>query len=133
MTSTAHEDQYTSSPEEEAELARIQANIDSEKPHEADARRLDTLFEADMHSVSNTLDQRGKNYGEFSEGAAIMQSLKDVARDTNGWQRLNNPQREAIDMIFSKLGRILNGDPNHADSWHDIAGYAQLVERELLK
>ena len=34
-------------------------------------------------------------------------------------------------MILHKIGRILNGDPNYADSWHDIAGYAKLVEDEL--
>ena len=34
-------------------------------------------------------------------------------------------------MIAHKIGRILNGDPNYADSWVDIAGYAQLVANEL--
>lgn len=33
-------------------------------------------------------------------------------------------------MIQHKIGRILNGDPAYADSWHDIAGYATLVEKE---
>jgi len=36
--------------------------------------------------------------------------------------------REALEMIAHKIGRILNGDPNYADSWHDIAGYAKLAE-----
>ena len=26
-----------------------------------------------------------------------------------------------------------NGDPNYADSWHDIAGYAKLVEDRISK
>jgi hypothetical protein len=30
------------------------------------------------------------------------------------------------------VGRILNGDPNWSDSWHDIAGYAQLVATNRL-
>ena len=30
-------------------------------------------------------------------------------------------------MICHKLSRIANGDPFYADSWHDIAGYSQLV------
>ena len=34
-------------------------------------------------------------------------------------------------MIAHKLGRIVNGDPNYADSWDDIAGYAKLVSDEL--
>ena len=34
-------------------------------------------------------------------------------------------------MIAVKISRILTGDPSHADNWHDIAGYATLVERRL--
>jgi hypothetical protein len=34
-------------------------------------------------------------------------------------------------MIFHKLARIANGDPNYHDSWHDIAGYAKLVADRL--
>lgn len=34
-------------------------------------------------------------------------------------------------MIAHKLGRIINGDPNYSDSWHDIAGYAKLVADRL--
>ena len=34
---------------------------------------------------------------------------------------------EALHMIFHKIGRLVNGNPNHRDSWVDIAGYAQLV------
>lgn len=34
-------------------------------------------------------------------------------------------------MIAGKIARIINGDPNYVDSWHDIAGYATLIEQEL--
>jgi hypothetical protein len=40
-------------------------------------------------------------------------------------------QQEALDMICHKIGRIVNGDPNYADSWVDIAGYATLVADRL--
>jgi hypothetical protein len=45
--------------------------------------------------------------------------------------KLAPDQREALAMIANKLGRILNGDPNYADSWMDIAGYAKLVADRL--
>jgi hypothetical protein len=38
-------------------------------------------------------------------------------------------QREALDMILHKIARIVNGNPNETDHWHDIAGYATLVEQ----
>lgn len=65
------------------------------------------------------------------DGAEIIQQLKSIAHGTENWYGMEALQREALDMIFSKIGRILNGDPNHADSWHDIIGYAKLVEDRL--
>jgi hypothetical protein len=29
------------------------------------------------------------------------------------------------------MGRILAGNPSHADHWHDIQGYAKLIEDRL--
>jgi len=36
-------------------------------------------------------------------------------------------------MILHKIARILNGDPEYSDNWHDIAGYATLIEVALIK
>ena len=44
---------------------------------------------------------------------------------------LDPDQREALEMIAHKIARIVNGDPNYADSWVDIAGYATLVADRL--
>ena len=81
--------------------------------------------------VEDTLEERGNNYGKFSGHADITQDLKHVMRYTEGWDRLNVSQKEALEMIAHKIGRILNGNPNYADSWHDIAGYATLVDKQL--
>lgn len=82
-------------------------------------------------AVENTLEERGKRYGEFSHHALISQDLKMIIHRTDGWKRLGVDQAEALDMIMHKIARILNGDPNYMDSWHDIAGYATLVEQRL--
>jgi len=34
-------------------------------------------------------------------------------------------------MIATKVARILNGNANHIDGWHDISCYAALVARRL--
>jgi len=81
--------------------------------------------------VKKTLAARGKRYGDFADHAQITQDLKDVMRATEGWERLTPSMREALEMNAHKIGRILNGDPEYADSWHDIAGYAVLVEQQL--
>lgn len=86
------------------------------------------LFESPTEAL---ITERGSRYGKFKDGAEIMQSLKDTMRDVDGWNNLTASQKEALDMIQHKIGRILNGDPTYDDSWKDIAGYATLIVNEL--
>ena len=93
-----------------------------------------TEIGAEMWFTSPTealITERGSRYGKFKDGAEIMQSLKDTMRDVDGWNNLTASQKEALDMIQHKIGRILNGDPTYDDSWKDIAGYATLIVNEL--
>lgn len=83
-------------------------------------------------TVEQTLSERGNRYGDFKDHAYITQLLKRVKEDSPNGAGLKAYQEEAIDMIFHKIGRILNGDPDYIDSWHDIVGYAKLVE-DILK
>jgi hypothetical protein len=46
---------------------------------------------------------------------------------------MKSSQKESLEMIMHKVARILNGDPNYSDSWHDIAGYAKLIDDVLIK
>jgi Domain of unknown function (DUF6378) len=85
----------------------------------------------DCQTVERTLEERGKRYGTFSEHADISQQLKDALKKQSGWYRLTPDQKEALEMICHKMARIINGDPNYADSWHDIAGYAKLIDERL--
>ena len=84
-----------------------------------------------MANVDSTLNERGKRYGDFRTHAEITQSLKEPMWRTTGWDRLNASQKEALEMVAHKIGRILNGDPDYDDSWVDIAGYAKLVADRL--
>jgi len=86
------------------------------------------------HDINHTLTERGARYGEFRDHAYISQSLKGELRRHMAIRdrlTLEPDQMEALEMICHKIARILNGDPNYADSWHDIAGYAQLVADRL--
>jgi hypothetical protein len=84
-----------------------------------------------MSEVENTLNERGSRYGTFTGQAKLSQLLKAVMHDTGGWDALADDQKEALEMIQHKIARILNGDPNYADSWHDVSGYATLIELRL--
>jgi hypothetical protein len=83
--------------------------------------------------IDDTLAERGKRYGTFVGHAEVTQMLK-LCISTNLKTRhkiLKQDQQEALDMICHKIGRIVNGDPDYADSWVDIAGYAKLVADRL--
>jgi hypothetical protein len=83
--------------------------------------------------ITNTLEERGSRYGKFTGHAEVTIALKDVisAHLTKRGKILADDQKEALAMICHKLGRIINGDPDYADSWVDIAGYAKLVADRL--
>ena len=96
-----------------------------------------------MTEINSILDERGKRYGSFVGHAQITQGIKYILSGTIGcgegavnasrnWAAMKHDQREALEMIAHKLGRIVNGDPNYEDSWRDIAGYATLVADRLL-
>ena len=84
-------------------------------------------------TITDVLTERGKRYGAFKDQANISQTLKDVLRKHINGRKINieGDQKEALEMICHKLARIANGDPDYADSWVDIAGYAQLVADRL--
>lgn len=81
--------------------------------------------------VVATLAQRGHVHGDFTENAYTAQTLKEVARSGVHYNKLSLVQREAIDNVLQKVARIVTGDPNHKDHWHDIQGYAKLAEDRL--
>lgn len=90
-----------------------------------------TTDAATSGNIQATLDQRANSHGSFIDNGIIMQALKSRVRNVPGWEKLAPYQAEAIDMILHKIGRILSGNPDFTDHWHDIAGYATLVEKEL--
>lgn len=84
-------------------------------------------------SIDAILTERGRRYGTFIEHAEISLALKNLMRHAlhQRGKILASDQQEALDMIAHKLARIINGDPNYADSWTDVSGYAQLVADRL--
>lgn len=87
-----------------------------------------------MNTKSNeqTADQaisadRGNSYGDFREMATLAQLLKDNAVSDN----MTPVQKESMELICTKIARLAVGDCNHIDSWVDIAGYANLVVKDI--
>lgn len=82
-------------------------------------------------NINEVIAERTQTHGDFKDVSMVAQSLKGVLHHSPNWKRLNAHQMEALEMIEHKIARILSGDPHFKDAWVDIAGYAQLVAREL--
>jgi len=86
-----------------------------------------------ISEIDAILNQRASTYGSFKDVATVAQQLKHVAASHTiaAGIELAHDQIEALEMIFTKIARIVNGNRNHVDNWVDIAGYAQLVADRL--
>ena len=82
-------------------------------------------------SINDTLNKRGERYGKFKDVAATTQQLMAIVECGANYEHLNAEQKTSLFMICNKIARAVNGDPSYIDNWHDIAGYATLVEQEL--
>lgn len=84
-----------------------------------------------MSDVAATLAEREKQYGSFQAKTGTIQQIKRTMREAPGWETLPDDMKESLEMIATKVGRILYGDPEHHDSWHDIGGYSKLIADRL--
>lgn len=82
-------------------------------------------------SIEKTLQERASRYGDFTVHASIAQNLQCTMHTSPSWERLTDVQKQALTVIADKIARILSGDPNYEDNWHDIQGYAKLAEERL--
>ncbi len=95
---------------------------------------IDALFGMEYKKTVNTLlQERALQYGTFAALAKTAQEFKSVLYRELGSRnkRLADDQAEALDMILTKIARVVNGNADVVDHWEDIAGYAKLVSERL--
>lgn len=80
-------------------------------------------------SVLETLAEREQQHGSFETHAEIETYLRRLLSQHD--EDMTEVQKCGLGMIIHKMSRILNNGHMHADSWHDIAGYATLVEQHM--
>lgn len=80
-----------------------------------------------LSKVDLTLLERQSQYGCFEDVAFVTQGIIALLRKCN-YDNMPQPHQMALYMIASKMARLVNGDHNHLDSWHDIGGYSKLIE-----
>jgi hypothetical protein len=72
------------------------------------------------------LEARYGPHGSFIDNARVSQRIKAAMRHERGWAKLTLCQQEALDLIATKISRILSGNGSHPDHWDDLGGYARL-------
>jgi len=83
-----------------------------------------------MNDLNKTLAKRRLQHGPFERHALIEIELRKVAEK---YSPIFTPVQEiGFSMILHKIARILNGGHKQSDTWHDIAGYATIIEKEIL-
>ena len=91
-----------------------------EKLRQAEPNEAVQVSQAEMAAIIAgrlpVLAEREATHGNFATTALIAQRFKDVSKNTPNWSgNLTDVQRETLEAIFTKIARILSGDPNHAD------------------
>lgn len=84
-----------------------------------------------MTKTAALIAERGKTHGDFGANADTAQAIKSAIRSAPNWNALSGRQQEALDLIATKIGRIMSGNPNERDHWRDVSGYAELVASKL--
>lgn len=82
-------------------------------------------------TIDALIAERASTHGSFKDNSTFMQAVKDLARQSPNWGKMEAYQREGVDMIAHKLGRVLYGDPNFLEHWDDCAGYSMRVAKTL--
>ena len=92
--------------------------------------------------TSELLEQRSSKHGDAVDQFAVAQMLKEEFQhhlDRNlRYEKIKgsvrgNMIKEGLDMIATKLSRILVGDCTFYDHWQDIGGYGKIVSDFLEK
>lgn len=76
---------------------------------------------------------RGATHGDFTHMSITIQKIKDAMGSGEAWSQCSATQRESLELIATKIGRIVCGDPNHVDHWDDIIGYAALARNRIAR
>jgi hypothetical protein len=109
---------------EEAAIAESEAELGMPCTNECGPKP-----EPEVSGVGKVLDARAEQYGSFMQSADTVVRIKSIMHNAVARNNVHlyPDQLQALDMIATKISRIVHGNPNHLDSWIDIAGYATLV------
>jgi hypothetical protein len=69
--------------------------------------------------------------GPFEDMAQLAQGLKFALRRGRNWEPMPPESKEALELIATRIAKILTGDPNDARHWNDLVILAQIRSEAL--
>ncbi len=84
-----------------------------------------------MSEIDKILEDRGSRYGDFGVQAQTAQAIREAFQKSQNWEYLPPYMREGLDLVATKISRMLCGDPMYMDNVVDILGYMTLVKTEM--
>jgi hypothetical protein len=78
--------------------------------------------------IGDMLAERAETHGDYGVTATIYAHMVSMFMQ-NRRSELTPEQMTAVLMILMKLARIGAGNPDEADHWNDIIGYATLAKQ----
>lgn len=89
--------------------------------------------EKNLTTSKELTQERHATHGDFTDDATTSQGLKAVIQNSKNWTRFTPVQKECLEQMMTKIGRLCSGDPNYPDHWRDLSGYPYLVVERLPK
>ena len=86
-----------------------------------------------MPEIEDLLKDRGSRYGDFGVQAQTARAIKGTFESASNWSYLPPYMQEGLDLVATKLSRMLCGDYMYLDNVVDIIGYMTLVKTEMEK
>lgn len=72
-------------------------------------------------------EERESVHGHIDDNAIVMDGFVQVATESKNWKtKLSPKQRSCLTHLFSKVARILTGDPNYEDHHVDAMNYIRI-------
>ena len=81
--------------------------------------------------AKDIISEREKTHGRFRDNARVGQMIRHAIRTGPMWDNMSNVQRECLDHMAGKIGRIVSGNHDFLDHWVDLRNYPELVIRDL--
>ena len=91
----------------------------------------DFLTKVQPHEFDDNIRDKQAFNGSMADISQIAQALKFALRRGKNWDTLSMGAKEVLELMATRIARILSGDPNSAEHWNKLAALARAIGKPL--